>query len=89
MYFPKKDHNKLIFSIYASAAIIHVLKKQRDAVGLSVFSESLMEHTQAKSSLQHQRYLSSILQDLLTTPDQPLKTNISDTLRHNSCRDAS
>ena len=80
MYFPKKDHNKLIFSIYASAAIMHVLKKQRDAVGLSVFSESLMEHTQAKSSLQHQRYLSSILQDLLTTPDQPLKTNISDTL---------
>jgi len=37
MYFPKKDHNKLIFSIYASAAIMHVLKKQRDAVGLSVF----------------------------------------------------
>jgi uncharacterized protein (DUF58 family) len=59
---------------------MHVLKKQRDAVGLSVFSESLMEHTQAKSSLQHQRYLSSILQGLLTTPDQPLKTNISDTL---------
>ena len=80
MYFPKKDHNKLIFSIYASAAIMHVLKKQRDAVGLSVFSESLMEHTQAKSSFQHQRYLSSILQGLLNKPDQPLKTNISDTL---------
>ena len=80
MYFPKKDHNKLIFSIYASAAIMHVLKKQRDAVGLSVFSESLMEHTQAKSSFQHQTYLSSILQGLLTKPDQPLKTNISDTL---------
>ena len=43
MYFPQQetlsiDHpNKITFSIYAAAAIMQFLRRQRDAVGLSVF----------------------------------------------------
>lgn len=54
--------NKLTFSIYAAASLIELLKKQRDAVGLSLFSEKLDLHTKAKSSVRHHRYLYSELE---------------------------
>ena len=47
MYFPagvKADSdnlNKLKFSIYASAAMIELFRRQRDAVGLSLFSDTV------------------------------------------------
>ncbi len=37
MYFPKDGIQKLEFSIYAAASLIELLKRQRDAVGLSIF----------------------------------------------------
>ena len=43
MYFPVKDKpdinhpNKITFSIYAAAVLINLMKKQRDAVGISTF----------------------------------------------------
>jgi uncharacterized protein (DUF58 family) len=80
MFFPKKDHNKLMFATYASAALMHVLKKQRDAVGLTIFNESIQEHTEAKSSPKHHRYLSSLLHQVLNTEQEKMKTNISDCL---------
>jgi len=58
MLFPKDaDQNKFEFSVYAAASLIELLKRQRDAVGLSLFSDSLELHTQAKSSITHHRYL--------------------------------
>jgi uncharacterized protein (DUF58 family) len=63
MLFPKgKELNKLDFSIYATASLIELLKKQRDAVGISLFSEKLELHTEAKSSILHHRYLYSELE---------------------------
>ena len=32
--------NKIAFSALASASLMHILKKQRDAVGLSIYSET-------------------------------------------------
>ncbi|MFK8105144.1 MAG: DUF58 domain-containing protein, partial [Saprospiraceae bacterium] len=52
MYFPdtsnkkKKSLNKLQFSSLAAAALMNLLKKQRDAYGLSIFYEEIQ--TQAK-----------------------------------------
>ena len=67
MYFPKDaDLTKLEFSVYAAASLIELLKKQRDAVGLSLFTDSLNLHTPAKSSMLHHRYLYSELEKLLT-----------------------
>src|ERR1700741_2473131 len=50
MYFPvdekkqKEQQNKITFSAYCAAALIELLKRQRDAIGLSVFDEKLGLH---------------------------------------------
>ena len=67
MLFPKGNElNKLEFSVYAAASMIEMLKKQRDAVGLSLFSDKLDLHTPAKSSILHHRYLYSELERQMT-----------------------
>ena len=65
MYFPVGEYTKLDFSVDAAAAIIYMMRKQRDAVGVSLFGESLQLHTPCKSSVTHQRYLFSELEKLL------------------------
>ena len=62
MYFPEIEYNsdkfnKIKFSVYAAAALMNLLKKQRDAVGLSIFSDKLTLHTSTKSSLVHHKIL--------------------------------
>lgn len=62
MHYPEFDaksskHNKISFSVYCAASIIHLLRKQRDAVGLSVFSDKVDVHTKAKSSSVHHKLL--------------------------------
>ena len=54
---PKGQFNKLGFSIHGAAAIIELLRRQRDAVGLTLFSDEIELHTQAKSSLSHHKFL--------------------------------
>ena len=49
--------NKIGFSILASAALMNLFKRQRDAVGLSVFSEDVQVHTNAKTSSAHHNRL--------------------------------
>jgi uncharacterized protein (DUF58 family) len=46
-YFKGKKHleNKLAFSVYTAAALIYLLRKQRDAVGLTLFSDKVEFHT--------------------------------------------
>ena len=59
MYFPDdgKDNqvNKLKFSALAAASLMNLLRKQRDAFGLSLFDEKVNIHTNAKSSTTHYR----------------------------------
>ena len=63
---PSIDHpNKITFSIYAAAALMNLLKKQRDAVGLSLFSDSVELHTRARSTTAHQKFLYGELEKLL------------------------
>ena len=50
MYFPNPDSsfenpNKITFSVLCVAALMNILKKQRDAVGLSLFSDKVHLHT--------------------------------------------
>lgn len=73
MYFPKDDISKFEFSAYAAASLIELLKRQRDAVGLSFFNEKIELHTQAKSSLSHHRYLYSELEKRLRDYDEQTK----------------
>ncbi|MCK9205303.1 MAG: DUF58 domain-containing protein [Bacteroidales bacterium] len=63
---PDIDHpNKITFSVYVAAALIYLLHKQRDASGISVFSDVVELHTPVKSNAIHNRYLFSELEKLL------------------------
>jgi len=72
MYFPVKETisptnpNKILFSIYSTAALMYLLRKQRDASGLSVFSDKVETHTPAKVSIGHHRLLYYELEKLIT-----------------------
>ncbi len=71
MYFPKDEKgygNKMKFSVLCAAALINLLKKQRDAVGLSVFTNHLLINTPAKGSLQHIEGLFANLEKLAKQP---------------------
>ena len=68
--------NKLKFSVESSAALVELLKRQRDAVGLSLFSDGLDRHTPARSSSAHHRMLFHNLEELVNTPPEtPLNTS--------------
>lgn len=84
MYFPEdrkeNELNKLQFSALAAASLMNLLKKQRDAFGLSLFDESVTIHTKAKSSTTHYRLLLSYLDQLIKEPTRDKKTSVVDTL---------
>lgn len=73
MAFPNTNFNKLKFSVLAAASIIRLLKKQRDASGLSLFSNQIDLHTRAKQSVSHQSLLYAELDQLY---HQTLEKNI-------------
>ncbi len=88
MYFPVKekpgidDPNKITFSVYAAAALINLMNKQRDAVGLTLFSDDVELHTRARSSLAHAKYLYAELEKLLPAVNarQQKTTDVSKSL---------
>ena len=57
--------SKISFSAIASAALMEILKRQRDAVGLSIYSDRNEYYAPAKGSERHRRMLLSQLNDLL------------------------
>lgn len=68
MYFPNDDKaktNKLRFSILSAASLIHLLKRQRDAAGLSIFTNEVLVNTAARSSTKHHQLLFAHLEGLL------------------------
>lgn len=65
MYFPEKGASKMTFSVYCAAALIELLKRQRDAFGLSVFSDTISFRTPARSTAAHQKLLYFELDKLL------------------------
>ena len=71
MYYPNLESpslekpNKLLFAIYASAVMMNLLKKQRDAVGLSIYADKLEVHTPNRTTQRHHRILYHELDKLL------------------------
>ena len=57
--------NKIGFSVLASAVLMNILKKQRDAVGLSVFSDTYEYYSPEKGSDRHHRMILNALENLL------------------------
>lgn len=80
MLFPygkKVAQNKLSFSVIISAALIYLLNKQRDAVGLTLFSDQLELHTGARLSSVHSKRLYAELSNLLNKEEYALRKNTS------------
>ena len=86
MLFPEKieknQHNKLEFSVYAAAALIELLRRQRDAYGISTFHETIDFHSQAKSNAAHQRLITNELEKLLDGTGEMKSTAAIDSLHH-------
>src|SRR5690606_37950189 len=80
MYYPEKGLNKLLFSIYAAASLMYLLKKQRDAFGLTFFSDKIEFSAQQKSTAVHLKYLFSELQKLMSVQGAEKKTAVAATL---------
>lgn len=80
MYYPQKDFNKLLFSIYSAASLMYLFKKQRDAFGLSLISDKLELSTPAKSTAIHQKYLFSELEKLMGKESSGVRTEIAPAL---------
>ena len=75
MYYPEGENNKLNFSIQASAALTHLFRTQRDAIGLSLFSDAVEVHTPARLSPAHLHYIYDTLENIST--DVPLEKKTS------------
>lgn len=83
MYFPAdKSENKLSFAIYAAVSLMELLKRQRDAYGISLFHESLLLHTAGKSSPMHQRFVYAELEKFFAayTPTKQSDTHLAKAL---------
>ena len=80
MYFPEEGFNKIRFSVYAAASLIYLMKKQRDAVALSVFSDEVEFVSQAKSSMVHAKMLFNKLEQILASQQKNVNSNISKAL---------
>jgi uncharacterized protein (DUF58 family) len=70
MYYPEVGElslerlNKIGFGVLAAAVLMQILKKQRDAVGLSIFSDTYNYYAAEKSSERHHRMLLAKLSEI-------------------------
>ncbi|MEM9078512.1 MAG: DUF58 domain-containing protein [Bacteroidota bacterium] len=73
MYYPEvqklgvQNLNKIGFGVLAIAALMQLLKRQRDAIGLSIYSDSYTFHASEKSSERHFQMLYSQLNTVVKT----------------------
>lgn len=84
MYFPEAEKNekglhinKLIFSAICASSLIHLLKMQRDAAGLSLFADEILLHTKAASNNTHHKLLQTQLENFIGKTSRNLPTHAS------------
>ena len=85
MHYPKvKEYtidslNKIGFSVLATAAIMNLMKRQRDAVGLSIYSDTYEYYSNEKGSERHHQML---LAELNAALERSLKKVTTKTYTH-------
>ncbi len=89
MNFPTSDNtdvlrlNKKGFSFYAAASLMHLMKKQRDAVGLTLFNEEVTFNSPLKNTSNHVSWLIDQMESELTQSSKEKKTtNLIDAINH-------
>lgn len=79
MYYPVQTKGKIRFAKFAAAALSYLLHRQRDAVGLCLFSDKIQTITPVKSTSTHLDKLLRTLNDVESQAPQK-KTNVSKVL---------
>lgn len=86
MYYPplKEYHldslNKIGFSVLAAAAVMNLMKRQRDAVGLSLYAEDYEFYASEKGSERHHRMLLHKLNEVVAENREPVRTRTHEQL---------
>jgi uncharacterized protein (DUF58 family) len=80
MYYPDSKWSKIKFSILSIAALIELLKSQRDAFGLSLFSDELKLSTDARSTTMHQKLIYAELEKVLEAKPVRQQSSIAKSL---------
>ena len=75
----KHLRNKLAFSVYIAAALIYMLRKQRDAVGLTLFSDQIEFHTEPRLSSVNAELMYGKMAGLLKAENAKLRKNTNTT----------
>ena len=72
--------NKLRFGALAIASLMNLLKRQRDAYGLSLFDEKVHVNTRCKSSTAHYRLLLSYIEKHVIDFESNKKSSVAEAL---------
>lgn len=82
MYYPTNTLGKIKFSILAAASLSYLMQRQRDAVGLCLFSDTIKNLTQVKSTPTHINKLFSQLEHCarFEKPTQATDTRVAQVL---------
>ena len=75
-----KYANKFCFAAQSAAVLMNVLRRQRDAFGLTLFDKDVLVNTHAKSSTVHYRLLLSHLTQRIENPELNHATDFAATL---------
>ncbi|MBF8963943.1 DUF58 domain-containing protein [Pontibacter sp. FD36] len=77
MYYPVESHGKLTFSVLCAAALATLLRKQRDAVGLVTFADTIRQQTPVRSTASHLHTLLLLLQKQLEEAPFRAQTDVA------------
>jgi uncharacterized protein (DUF58 family) len=77
MFYPAESKSKIRFSIYAASALSYLLNRQRDAVGLCLFSDEISTITAVKSSPTHLEKIFTLLNNVADQKPVQKNTNVA------------
>ena len=80
MYYPAENKGKITFSILCAASLAYLLQRQRDATGLSIFSDHIELMSEVKSTPTHLRKLMGHMQQLLGQEPRGRQTNVAEVI---------
>lgn len=80
MHYPVENQGKLSFSILGAACLTYLLQQQRDAIGLTTFSDEIHINTPIKSTAGHLHKTYHFLEETLKSNHTNQRSNIAHTL---------
>jgi uncharacterized protein (DUF58 family) len=80
MFYPEGSQSKIKFSIYAASALSYLLSRQRDAVGVCLFSDEIEVLTPVKSTATHLDKVFTILNNTSPKISGNTRTNVGKVL---------